>query len=207
MAVNPGHLLLAAGGGVFMYSGFKGKSVSSVFRQLAGGDAPSGAASANPITSTLTDSGSSSSGGSASVTAGSNSQNLLSVARYLVSAGYSKAAAAGVASCVDGESAGNPEAVGTGGAGLIGWTPPQSMTQYGGTCHAAGIGNNSTQVDFANQCKAIVGYNNANGNVAGLNAQTDPVAAADYYSQNFERPAVTDSDVRASVATQIYGEL
>ena len=28
-----------------------------------------------------------------------------------------------------------------------------------------------------------------------LNSQTDPVAAADFYSQNFEKPAVTDSDV------------
>lgn len=46
MPVKAGYLLLAAGGGVFVWSGLKGKSVSSVFRQLAGGDSPAGAASA-----------------------------------------------------------------------------------------------------------------------------------------------------------------
>jgi hypothetical protein len=43
--------------------------------------------------------------------------------------------------------------------------------------------------------------------VAELNSQTDPVAAADFYSQNFERPAVTDSDVVSSVAEQVFSEL
>lgn len=45
MPVKPTYLLLAAGGGVMLWSGLKGKSVSSVFRQLAGGDSPAGAAS------------------------------------------------------------------------------------------------------------------------------------------------------------------
>ena len=49
MPVNAGYLLLAGAGGVFIWSGLKGKSVSSVFRQLAGGDSPAGAVSANPI--------------------------------------------------------------------------------------------------------------------------------------------------------------
>jgi hypothetical protein len=40
-----------------------------------------------------------------------------------------------------------------------------------------------------------------------LNSQTDPVAAADFYSQNFEKPAVTDSDVVPSVAEQVFLEL
>jgi len=35
----------------------------------------------------------------------------------------------------------------------------------------------------------------------------DPVAAAKFYSQNFERPLVTDSDVRANVAQSIYSQL
>jgi cell wall-associated NlpC family hydrolase len=47
--VKAGYLLLAGGGGVFVWSGLKGKSISSVFRQLAGGDSPTGAAGANPI--------------------------------------------------------------------------------------------------------------------------------------------------------------
>lgn len=49
MPIKAGYLLLSAGGGVLVWSGLKGKSVSSVFRQLAGGDAPQNAASANAI--------------------------------------------------------------------------------------------------------------------------------------------------------------
>jgi|HubBroStandDraft_5_1064220.scaffolds.fasta_scaffold31006_7 cell wall-associated NlpC family hydrolase len=50
MAVNAGHLLLVGGGGVFVWSGITGHSVSSVFRQLAGGDSPTDATKANSIT-------------------------------------------------------------------------------------------------------------------------------------------------------------
>jgi hypothetical protein len=50
MPIKSGYLLLAGGGGVLLWSGIKGKGVSSVFRQLAGGDAPTGAANANGIT-------------------------------------------------------------------------------------------------------------------------------------------------------------
>jgi mannan endo-1,4-beta-mannosidase len=83
------------------------------------------------------------------------------------------------------------------------------MQQYGGTCAAAGIGNNSVAVDMQNQMNAILEYNDAQGNsnVAELNAQPDPVTAADFYSQVFERPVVTDSDVRPSVAQSVYAFL
>jgi len=50
MPVKAGYLLLAGGGGVFVWSGIAGKSVSSVFRQLAGGDSPTSAKTANTIT-------------------------------------------------------------------------------------------------------------------------------------------------------------
>jgi len=56
---------------------------------------------------------------------------------------------------------------------------------------------------------AILAYNNAQGssNIAELNAQPDPVTAADFYSQVFERPVVTDSDVRPAVAQSVYAFL
>jgi nucleoid-associated protein YgaU len=141
--------------------------------------------------------------------------NYEKVGLFLVQNGYSAVGAAGVCGCIAGESGGNPEAVQfpsdpeSGGAGLIQWTPASSMEQYGGTCAAAGIGNNSMAVDMQNQMKAILAYNNAQGtsNVAELNAETDPVAAADFYSLNFERPAVPLSDVRPSVAQSVYAFL
>ena len=61
-----------------------------------------------------------------------------------------------------------------------------------------------------NQLNDILFYNSneiGQSAVNQLNAISDPVSAADFYSQNFERPAVTDSDVVSSVAQQIFSDL
>jgi hypothetical protein len=147
----------------------------------------------------------SSSGGSAAVASDiANGNYVLAVGQYLVDNGYSKAAAAGVASCVYGESGANPESVGSGGGGLIGWTP------LGSAQPDANIITGNDAADMMTQLADILYYNSneiGQSRVAELNSQTDPVAAADFYSQNFERPAVTDSDVRPSTAEQVYSEL
>jgi LysM repeat protein len=165
--------------------------------------------SQQPSTQSSTTSTSSSSGSSASVTSDvqsdiANGNNLLAIGQYLVANGYSKAAAAGVASCVDGESAGNPESVGSGGGGLIGWTP------LGSAAPNTNIITGNVSQDMMTQLSDLL-YYNANeigqSQVTELNGISDPVEAADFYSQNFERPAVTDSDVRPSVAEQIFSEL
>lgn len=130
-----------------------------------------------------------------------NFGNEVAAAMYLVEHGYSKAAAAGVAACIAGESLGDPEAVGSGGWGLIGWTP-----QYPGEYQNLYPTNNEPK-DFAKQEPAILAYNSSNGNVAALNSITNPVDAAKHFSQSFERPLVTDSDVRADVATAVYKAL
>jgi hypothetical protein len=118
--------------------------------------------------------------------------------------GYSAAAAAGIASCIDGESGGNPESLGDGGGGLIGWTPLSSAMPN------SDIVTGNVSQDMLTQLADILYYNSneiGQSQVDELNSQTDPVAAADFYSQNFERPAVTDSDVVASVAEQVFSEL
>lgn len=136
---------------------------------------------------------------------GNPQADLVTIARYLVNeGGYSPAGAAGVAGCIQGESGGSPEATqgySAGGAGLIQWTPESSISSYG-----ASYGGNP-QADFSSQLGGIIRYNMANGDVGALNANTDPVAAADYYSQHFERPAVIDSDVRPAAATSVYQAL
>jgi Phage tail lysozyme len=129
---------------------------------------------------------------------------LLAVAQYLVKNGYSDTAAAGVASCVDGESGGNPESVGSGGGGLIGWTPISAAAPNPNI-----ITGNAAQ-DMMTQLGDLLYYNSTEigrSLVSQLNGISDPVAAADFYSQNFEKPAVTDSDVVPSVAEQILSEL
>jgi hypothetical protein len=147
----------------------------------------------------------SSSGGSAAVLADiANGNNTLAIGQYLVDNGYSAAAAAGVASCVDGESGANPESEGDGGGGLIGWTPLGSAEPNGD------IVTGDVSVDMMTQLADILYYNAheiGQSQVDELNSQTDPVAAADFFSQHFEKPAVTDSDVVPSVADKVYSEL
>ena len=129
---------------------------------------------------------------------------MLAIGQYLVDNGYTAAAAAGVASCVDGESGANPESEGSGGGGLIGWTP------LGSAEPDANIITGDVSVDMTTQLADILYYNSneiGQSRVDELNSQTDPVAAADFFSQHFEKPAVTDSDVVPSVAQQIYSEL
>jgi hypothetical protein len=133
-----------------------------------------------------------------------NGNYLLAVAQYLVENGYSDAAAAGVASCVAGESGGNPESVGSGGGGLIGWTPISSATP-----NPSIITGNAAQ-DMMAQLSDLLYYNSTEIGqplVNQLDSVSDPVAAADFFSQNFEKPAVIDSDVVASVAEQIFSDL
>jgi LysM repeat protein len=130
--------------------------------------------------------------------------NLLAVAEFLEENGYSKAAAAGVASCVDGESGGNPESVGSGGGGLIGWTP------IGAAAPNSNIITGNVEQDMLTQLQDLLFYNSSEigqAQVAQLNSISDPLEAADFYSQNFEKPAVTDSDVVASVAEQVFAQL
>jgi hypothetical protein len=147
----------------------------------------------------------SSSGGSAAVAADiANGNNTLAIGQYLVDHGYSVAAAAGVASCVDGESGANPESEGDGGGGLIGWTPLGSAEPDGN------IVTGDVSADMMTQLADILYYNAdeiGQSALNELNSETDPVAAADFYSQNFEKPAVTDSDVVPSVAENVYSEL
>lgn len=158
---------------------------------------------------TTSTSASSSSSSSSSVTAEvqkdvADGNNLLAIGQFLVGNGYSKAAAAGIASCIDGESEGNPESVGDGGGGLIGWTPLSSAQPN------ANIVTGNVEQDMLTQLNDILFYNSneiGQSAVNQLNSITDPVAAADFYSQNFERPAVTDSDVVPSVAQQIFSDL
>jgi hypothetical protein len=133
-----------------------------------------------------------------------NGNYVLAIGQYLVDNGYSAVAAAGVASCVDGESGANPESEGDGGGGLIGWTP------LGSAQPDANIITGDVSADMMTQLADILYYNAdeiGQSAVAELNSQTDPVAAADFYSQNFEKPAVTDSDVVPSVAETVYADL
>jgi hypothetical protein len=188
---------VTAAGAVLVWSGWKGATLADTFRGLLAGNLNA------PATEGATSAGTSATG----LPSSSASANYLTIARYLVSNGYSDAGAAGVTACIAGESGGNPESEASpgnpsGGAGLIQWTG-SSYAQFSPQV----TGNASA--DLEQQLPLVIAYNNAQGPnlVAMLNQIADPVQAADFYSQHFERPKVTGSDVVASVATSVYSQL
>jgi hypothetical protein len=188
-----------AAGGLLVFAGIKGYSLKTALQDVIKGQSPLTETQTSPITgSAASGAGSPAPGAPAS---GTEMQNLMYVAEYMTTQGYTDAAAAGIASCVAGESGGNPESQGSGGRGLIGWTPPGKLPD------SAFTGN--VPADLAAQSQAIIAYNNDQGQllIAGLNAQTSPVSAAMYYSLHFERPLVPYSDVRPLIATQVYDTL
>jgi Phage tail lysozyme len=183
---------VTAAGAVLVWSGWKGATLAATFGSLIRGNlnAPD-TESVSAVADATTAPADASSGGA--------SQNYLTIGQFLVANGYTPIGAAGIVGCVAGESSGNPEAVGAGSYGII---------QEQGSQYASLVTGNADK-DLDAQLQALLVYNNAQGAglITMLNAQSTPVAAADFYSQQFERPAVTDSDVVASVANQVYAEL
>lgn len=194
-------------GGLLIYSGIKGTSLTATFTGLTHGtldstpEASAVAAEAGAAAEAIT------SGSNVSVPSSTANANYLTIGKFLVQNGYTPVGAAGVVGCIAGESGGNPESEATpgnprGGAGLIQWTGT-SYDEF----PAQVTGNAGADLD--QQLPLILAYNEAQGSnyIAMLNAQPNPTAAADFYSQHFERPAVSDSDVRASVANSVYSQL
>ena len=139
---------------------------------------------------------------SGDVSGGYYYNNLLHIAQFLMSNGYNRTSAAGQVGAIAGESGGDPEAGGPGNAGFIQWTPGSKAAPV------QPIMTGDRQADMDAQLSDILDYNDTNGPTEQLkNFKGSPVEAADFYSQNFERPAVTDSDVRADVANNIYQAL
>lgn len=135
--------------------------------------------------------------GTQTAAAGTPSQNYVTIARFLMAHGYTRAAASGIVGCIAGESAGNPESVGSGGGGLIGWTPLRP-----------GLVTGNPTADLMTQLNAILTYNKGYSQfVPLLNSVPSPIEAADIYSMDFERPAIQYSDVRANIAQQIYNSI
>lgn len=133
------------------------------------------------------------------------SGNMVQIARYLDAHGATKAAAAGIAACIWGESEGNPESVGSGGFGLIGWT--------GNTIGLPAGFNGPTgnvSADMNAELEGVVGYIEAEGGFGPVNAAGGPVAAAKVFSSQYERPRDLYSDIHyggAGDPTGIYSAM
>ncbi len=119
--------------------------------------------------------------------------NYATIVNFLVANGYSPMAAVGIAGNIYQESDGNPESVGTGGGGLIGWTPLP-----------AGFVTGNAAADLQTQLSALLSYNQEWAEyIPALNAATSPTDAADIYMNDFERPGDPQAANREGAAVAV----
>jgi LysM repeat protein len=124
--------------------------------------------------------------------------NYAAIVNFLTSHGYTGNAAAGIAGNIWQESGGNPESVGDGGGGLIGWTPLPG-----------GYVTGNPQADLQTQLAAILTFNQIwSQYIPALNAASSPAAAAAIYVTDFERagiPAVGNREAAAEAVASACG--
>jgi LysM repeat protein len=139
-----------------------------------------------------------SSGGPGTVTCSAGAQgmvpqNYATIVSFLTSHGYTGLAAAGIAGNIFQESEGNPESVGSGGGGLIGFTPLPS-----------GYVTGNPAADLQTQLNAVLTYNQQWSQfIPALNAATSAVQAADIYMNDFERPGIPAAGNREAAAEAV----
>jgi hypothetical protein len=119
--------------------------------------------------------------------------NVTAIVSFLLAHGYSHNAVAGIAGNIYQESKGNPESVGMGGGGLIGWTPLPS-----------GFVTGNTGADLQTQLAALLTYNQGwSGYLPALNSASSPASAAYIYVTDFERAGIPAASTREAAATDV----
>jgi hypothetical protein len=126
-------------------------------------------------------------------TSGMLPANYATIVSFLTAHGYTGIAAAGIAGNIYQESMGNPESVGSGGGGLIGWTPLP-----------AGFVTGNPAADLQTQLAAVLTFNQQwAAYIPALNAATSPAQAADIYVQDFERAGIPAAASREASAEAV----
>ncbi|HEY7145461.1 MAG TPA: phage tail tip lysozyme [Streptosporangiaceae bacterium] len=119
--------------------------------------------------------------------------NYPAIMEFLTGHGYTAIASAGIAGNIYQESGGNPESVGSGGGGLIGWTPLP-----------AGFVTGSPAADLRTQLAAILTYNQQWAQfIPALNSAASAAAAAQVYMSDFERPGIPAAANREAAASAV----
>jgi hypothetical protein len=119
--------------------------------------------------------------------------NYAAIVSFLTAHGYTGIAAAGIAGNIFQESLGNPESVGSGGGGLIGWTPLPS-----------GLVTGNPAADLQTQLNALLTYNQQWSQfIPALNAATSATQAADIFMNDFERPGIPAAGNREAAAQAV----
>jgi len=119
--------------------------------------------------------------------------NYGAIVTFLTAHGYSGNAAAGIAGNIYAESGGNPESVGDGGGGLIGWTPLPG-----------GYVTGNPAADLQTQLNAILTFNQIWAQyIPTLNAAGSPAQAAGIYVTDFERAGIPAYGTREEAAAAV----
>jgi Phage tail lysozyme len=119
--------------------------------------------------------------------------NYAAIVNFLVAHGYTEMGAVGIAGNIYQESKGDPESIGSGGGGLIGWTPLP-----------AGYVTGNPVADLQTQLTALLSYNQQWAEyIPMLNAATSPTNAADIYMNYFERPGIPAAANREGAAAAV----
>jgi len=130
---------------------------------------------------------------SCSLSYGMLPDNVTAIVSFLLANGYSDNAAAGIAGNMYQESKGDPESVGDGGGGLIGFTPLPS-----------GYVTGNPTVDLQTQLNAVLTYNQGWASyLPALNAAASPADAASIYVTDFERAGIPAAATREASATNV----
>jgi len=116
--------------------------------------------------------------------------NVTAIVNFLLDNGYSRNAAAGN---IYQESKGDPESVGSGGGGLIGFTPLP-----------AGYVTGNYAVDLQKQLQAVLTYNQIWASyLPALNSAASPADAAYIYVTDFERAGIPAASTREASAEAV----
>lgn len=204
MALNGYAVAYCVGGGLVLYSGIKGASIADTVSAVLKGNLT--VSNTEPITAQ----NSSGSGGSGNapagpIAAGDQVQNGTTIYKYLRSNGYNPMQAAGAIASIWGESTWNPEAAGTGGRGLIGWTPASTLPNSAFTGNAA--------KDMSAQLPLILEFVRKNGDQQYVNMMAGAATvsdAAQIWGKKVERYGINDVhtqgvDLAVQIAKSVDG--
>ncbi len=120
-------------------------------------------------------------------------ENVTAIVGFLLAHGYSDNAVAGIAGNMYQESKGDPESVGMGGGGLIGFTPLPS-----------GYVTGNPAADLQTQLNAVLSYNQGWASyLPQLNSAASPADAAYIYVTDFERAGIPAASTREASAQAV----
>ena len=186
-----------AGGGIILYSGIKGSSIAGTVSAVLSGNLR--VSNTEPVVPASGTTASGSTPGAGPAVSGSQTQNGTTIYKYLRSNGYTPMQAAGAIASIWGESGWNPEAAGTGGRGLIAWTPPSKLPDSAFTGNAAH--------DMSAQLPLILEFVSSNGDQQYVNMMAGAPTvndAAQIWGQKVERYGINDVHTQGvDLATQI----